>query len=107
MGTREDIPTTAWAVFVGAVVVCLALDLGVFHRRARVVRFREALVWTSIWCVSALLFAFALAPHLIDSWGTDERAEFLTGYLTELSLSMDNVFVIALIFTYFRVPLEF
>ena len=89
-----------WAVFIACVLVFLALDLGVFHRRAHAVGSREALVWTGIWAGLALCFAAALVP-----WrGEKESLEFLTGYLIELSLSMDNVFVIALIFAYFNIP---
>src|SRR5688500_6335210 len=89
-----------WAGFVLCVVAFLALDLGVFHRRARVVRFKEAMGWTMLWFSLAMAFAAALAP----TRGKDDAVKFLTGYLLELSLSMDNVFVIALIFAYFRVP---
>ena len=90
-----------------AVLVFLALDLGVFHRSAHVVKFREALTWTVIWFAMAMLFAFFIAPAMIGaSWTSTERVEFITGYILELSLSMDNVFVIALIFTYFRIPPE-
>lgn len=89
-----------WAGFIGCVILFLALDLGVFHRKAHKVTFREAFAWTSVWITMALLFAAALVPLR----GKDEAIEFVTGYIIELSLSMDNVFVIALIFTYFRVP---
>ena len=92
-----------WVAFISAVLIFLALDLGVFHRRAHVVKFREALFWTVIWFAVAMLFAFAIWSKL----GKEEGIEFVTGYIIELSLSMDNVFVIALIFAYFRVPLEF
>jgi tellurite resistance protein TerC len=92
-----------WVGFIVCVVIFLALDLGVFHRKAHVVRFREALLWTAIWFSLAMVFALALKPLR----GDKESLEFLTGYLIELSLSMDNVFVIALIFTYFRVPSEY
>lgn len=89
-----------WVGFVIAILFFLALDLGVFHRSAHVVRFKEALLWSGIWFLMALLFARGLL-----SWrGYDESIEFLTGYLIELSLSMDNVFVMALIFGYFAVP---
>jgi tellurite resistance protein TerC len=91
-----------WAAFLAVVVVLLALDLGVFHRRAHVVRFREALGWAAVWFCLALAFAAVLVP----ARGQKEALEFLTGYLIELSLSMDNVFVIALIFAYFRIPPE-
>ncbi|MFM8359483.1 MAG: TerC/Alx family metal homeostasis membrane protein, partial [Verrucomicrobiota bacterium] len=82
----------------------LALDLGLFHRESREVRFREALSWTGVWLAVALLFAFAAGPRFIPGWTPNHTARFLTGYLVELSLSMDNVFVIAVIFSYFRVP---
>lgn len=95
-----EITTWHWAAFVLAVVVFLALDLGVFHRRAHVVRWKEALGWYSLWLSLAVGFA-ALVWH----WRSKHEAlEFVTGYIVELSLSMDNVFVIALIFSYFRVP---
>src|SRR5688572_12657247 len=89
-----------WVGFVVCVVIFLALDLGVFHRTARVVKFKEAVGWTAVWFSLAMAFAAALVP----TRGKEEAMEFLTGYLIELSLSMDNVFVIALIFGYFRVP---
>ncbi len=92
-----------WAAFLACVLVFLALDLGVFHRKARIVRFREAMGWTALWFMLAMGFAAALAPLRSQ----EEAVEFLTGYLLELSLSMDNVFVIALIFAYFRVPTEY
>src|SRR6478735_2830741 len=98
-----DISATHWIVFVGAVLIFLALDLGVFHRRAHVVRFREALLWTSVWFCLAMLFAVWLR----SARGEKEGLQFVTGYLIELSLSMDNVFVIALIFGYFRIPSEY
>jgi len=89
-----------WAAFVAGVLVLLFLDLGVFHRRAHIIKFKEALAWTAVWFCLAMLFASALRP-----WrGQKDALEFVTGYLIELSLSMDNVFVIALIFAYFRIP---
>ena len=98
----------SWVWFVGAVLVFLALDLGVFHRKPRAVAFGEALMWTTIWFSMAMAFAFWLAPVMIgEQWKDSHRTLFITGYVVELSLSMDNVFVIALIFTYFRVPLEY
>lgn len=91
-----------WAGFILVIIFFLALDLGVFHRHAHVVKFREALGWTALWFTLAMGFAAALIPLR----GKVSATEFLTGYLIELSLSMDNVFVIALIFSYFRVPSE-
>ncbi len=92
-----------WAGFILCVLFFLALDLGVFHRRAHVVKFKEALAWTGLWVTLSMLFAAALVPLR----GNQEAVQFVTGYLIELSLSMDNVFVIALIFTYFRVPSQY
>jgi tellurite resistance protein TerC len=91
-----------WVSFVIAVLFVVALDLGVFHRQAHVVKFREALGWTLLWFCLAMIFAGTLIPTL----GRDEAQKFVLGYILELSLSMDNVFVIALIFAYFRVPLQ-
>jgi tellurite resistance protein TerC len=96
-----------WTIFILAILVFLALDLGVFHRKAHVVGFREALTWTSVWFVLALTFGLFLAPMMVPDWDKTEKTQFVTGYIIELSLSMDNVFVIALIFSYFGVPLKF
>jgi len=98
-----------WVGFAACVVIFLALDLGLFHRKAHTVRFREALLWTGVWLSLALIFAFALKFTLAPNPAQREKnsLEFLTGYLIELSLSMDNVFVIALIFTYFKVPSQY
>jgi tellurite resistance protein TerC len=95
-----DIAWWHWVGFVACVVVFLALDLGVFHRRAHVVNVREALGWTVLWVGLAVLFGLALGAMR----GPRESLEFFTGYLIEFSLSMDNVFVIALIFNWFGVP---
>jgi tellurite resistance protein TerC len=92
-----------WIGFVVCILVFLALDLGVFHKRAHVIRFREALLWTTFWFLLAMLFAWSLVPKL----GPEHALEFVTGYIIELSLSMDNVFVIALIFSFFQVPARY
>jgi len=91
-----------WIGFICCVLLLLALDLGLIHRRAHAVRFKEALVWTAFWVALALLFTAVLRIFRTEK----ESLQFFTGYLIELSLSMDNVFVIALIFAYFRVPPE-
>ena len=96
-----------WTIFVTAILIFLALDLGVFHRKAHVVGFREAMMWTAIWFSLAMSFGLWIAPQFVEQWGKEQRDLFITGYITELSLSMDNVFVIALIFGYFGVPLNF
>ncbi len=102
-----DIPSAPWAIFIAAILFFLALDLGVFHRRAHVVTFKEALIWTGVWFACAMIFAFVAAPLLVGNWTRETSVLFVTGYIIELSLSMDNVFVIALIFTFFRVPPEY
>src|ERR1019366_5791379 len=93
-----------WAGFIVCVLVFLAFDLGVFHRQAHVVGFKEALAWTGLWVTLAMLFALVIAPVLVHDWQLKQTVEFITGYVIELSLSMDNVFVIAIIFTHFSVP---
>jgi tellurite resistance protein TerC len=89
-----------WGGFLVFVVVMLALDLGVFHRKAHVIHMREALAWTAVWITLALVFNAGIAYF----WGAQAGLEFLTGYLVEKSLSMDNVFVFLLIFNYFKTP---
>jgi tellurite resistance protein TerC len=91
-----------WAGFILFVLVFLALDLGVFHRNAHVIKFKEALAWSALWFALAMLFAGAL----VFLRGHEEAIQFTTGYLIELSLSLDNILVIALIFSAFRVPPE-
>jgi len=91
-----------WILFNLFVAAMLALDLGVFHRRAHAVKFREALTWSAMWI--ALAAAFAL---LVFFWhGRTAALEFVTGYVIELSLSVDNLFVFLLIFRYFKVSGE-
>lgn len=92
-----------WIGFICAVLILLGLDLGVFHRRAHAIGFRESVFWTGVWVCLAMIFDFGLERIR----GPKESLEFLTGYLIELSLSMDNVFVIALIFGHFAVPARY
>jgi tellurite resistance protein TerC len=89
-----------WLVFGVLVLVMLALDLGVAQRSQRVIPLREALRWTALWFTAAVLFGIGI--HL--RMGGQKALEFYTGYLVELSLSADNVFVFLMLFTYFRVP---
>ena len=116
-----------WIAFLTFILVLLALDLGVFHRRARVISVREALGWTVVWIATAFAFAgfvyfgydnhwlgMGLQPDPVDRSAAypDGRVndaptavlKFVTGYLVELSLSADNVFVIAMLFGYFAIP---
>jgi tellurite resistance protein TerC len=89
-----------WIGFTIFVLAMLALDLGVFHRKAHAVRMREALVWSVVWI--GLAFCFNAGVYL---WFGHERAlEFLTGYLIEKALSVDNLFVFLVLFSYFAVP---
>jgi len=89
-----------WVVFNIFVLAMLALDLGVFHRKAHVIRIKEALGWSVAWILLSLLFNLG-----IYFWrGSETALEFLTGYLIEKSLSVDNIFVFVLIFSYFRIP---
>ncbi len=89
-----------WIGFNIFVLAMLALDLGVFHRKAHVVTLRESLTWTAVWIGLALLFNAGIAHYL----GSQKALEFFTGYVIEKSLSVDNVFVFALLFSYFAVP---
>ena len=96
-------PFWLWAGFSVFVLTMLALDLGVFHRHAHVVSFRESLTWTAVWI--ALSVSFGLGVWQLQ--GGAKALEFYTGYLIEMSLSVDNVFVFALLFSYFAVPAQY
>ena len=89
-----------WIGFTVFVLGMLALDLGVFHRKAHPVGHREALAWTVVWVSLALAFSV----FVFREFGHQRGLEFLTGYLIEYSLSIDNIFVFLLIFRYFAVP---
>ena len=89
-----------WIGFNVFVLAMLALDLGVFHRKAHVVSFKESIAWTVVWVALALLFNAGIWHF----YGSQKALEFFTGYLIEKSLSVDNVFVFALLFSYFAVP---
>jgi tellurite resistance protein TerC len=89
-----------WILFNLFVLAMLVLDLGVFHRRAHTVKFREALAWSVAWIALAAIFAV-----VVFFWhGRTPALEFVTGYVIELSLSVDNLFVFLLIFRFFQVP---
>lgn len=93
-------PVLLFVVFNIFVLAMLALDLGVFHRKAHVIKMKEALMWSAFWIALSLLFNLG-----IYFWrGPETALEFLTGYLIEKSLSVDNIFVFILIFSYFQVP---
>jgi len=89
-----------WIGFNVFVLAMLALDLGVFHRKAHVVTLKESLSWTAVWVTLALIFNLGIWQYM----GPQKGLEFFTGYVIEKSLSVDNVFVFALLFSYFAVP---
>jgi tellurite resistance protein TerC len=95
--------TLLWVGFNLFILAMLALDLLVFHRRSHAIRFRESLIWSGVWISLALLFCVGVYYFR----GQQVALEFLTGYLIEESLSVDNLFVFLLIFSYFRVPPEY
>jgi tellurite resistance protein TerC len=97
-----------YAAFTLFVLALLALDLGVFHRKAHVVSFRESLAWSVVWVALALAFnygfyLYAMSQHGAEA-GTRLGLEFLTGYIVEKSLAVDNIFVFVLVFAYFNIP---
>jgi tellurite resistance protein TerC len=99
----HTLPLWAWVGFVAFIVTMLALDLGVFHRKSHEIGLREALAWCTVWVSLALSFNV-----LVYYWlGPRPALEFFTGYLVELSLSVDNVFVFIVVFAYFGVPRKY
>lgn len=110
-----------YLAFTGFVVAVLALDLGVFHKKAHVVSFKESAIWTSIWISLALVFNFIFYRYSLWKFTTDPRytslpdfdgvvqaknvaLEFLTGFVIEKSLAIDNIFIFAVVFAYFAIP---
>ena len=109
-----------WTGFIAFVLIMLALDLGVFHRKAHVVTVKEAVAWSSVWLALGTAFAvfvyfayngqwfgLGVVPDPVDGLpndGSTATEKYLTGYVVEKSLSVDNIFVIAMIFTFFAVP---
>src|ERR1041385_7357424 len=113
-----------YAAFVGLVLVLLAVDLGIFHRKAHAVGFREAATWTVVWIALSLIFNFLLYHYALWKFPQDPRLmaipgfnpnaeawrvslEFLTGYVIEKSLSVDNIFVFVMVFSYFAIPAKY
>ncbi len=92
-----------WIGFNAFVLLLLALDLGVFHRKAHEVSIKEATVWSVIWVTLAMAFN----GWIWYTWGSGPALEFLTGYLIEKSLSIDNIFVFVMLFGYFAVPKQY
>ncbi|MDQ3142747.1 MAG: TerC family protein [Bacteroidota bacterium] len=92
-----------WTGFIVFVILMLVIDLGIFHRKTHAVSFKESLAWTVVWIGLAMLFS-----AVVYFWkGPEKSIEFLTGYVIELSLSVDNLFVFILIFSYFHVPAQY
>jgi tellurite resistance protein TerC len=89
-----------WASFILVVFALLSIDLGVFHRRAHAVTVREAMCWSFVW----ILLSLSFGVWIYKTFGRQYGLEFLTGYLIEYALSVDNIFVFILIFSYFAVP---
>lgn len=108
-----------WVGFIVLVLSFMALDLGVFHRKAHAIRTREALGWTAVWITLALCFNVLVYFLYQNQWlgmgtevnqassGKDAALQFLTGYILEQSLSVDNIFVFVVIFSYFGVPMKY
>ncbi len=96
-------PLIFWIIFNAFVVLMLALDLGVFNRKSHEVSVKEALVWTFIWVLLAMIF-----NTIIYYWkGPQPALEFFTGYLIEKALSVDNIFVFIMVFSYFQIPARY
>ncbi|MBN1854966.1 MAG: TerC family protein [Pirellulales bacterium] len=98
----QGVPFSYWVIFCIAVAILLILDMTVFHRKSHEPTLRESAVWTVFWTSLALGFCIWVEIE----WGRRAALQFLTGYLVEWSLSMDNVFVFAIIFSYFHIPLK-
>jgi tellurite resistance protein TerC len=101
----DSLSSASWLAigFSVFILTMLSLDLGLFNRKAHTIKYREAWIWTGVWVTLAMIFA-ALVFHY---QGRQQGLEFVTGYLIELSLSVDNLFVFLLIFSYFKVPAKF
>lgn len=104
-----------WIVFIAVVIFALILDLGVFNRKPHEIKTKEAAIWTSVWVTCALLFSGVVYLSFENDWianptnltPTNAVLKFVTGYLIELSLSVDNIFIIALIFSSFAIPKKY
>jgi tellurite resistance protein TerC len=95
--------TWLWIGFGFFIVFMLSLDLGLLNRKAHTIRYREAWIWTGVWVTLAMIFGYVVFRYQ----GSQRGLEFLTGYLIELSLSVDNLFVFILIFSFFKVPAKY
>lgn len=98
-----DHSLTLWIVFNAFIVVMLLIDLLVFHGKEHEESIKEALIWTGVWITLALIFGIGVYFYM----GSSSALDYYTGYLIEKSLSVDNIFVFLLVFTYFKVPAEY
>ncbi len=104
-----------WIVFIAIVIIALILDLGVFNRKPHEIKTKEAAIWTGVWVTCALLFSGVIYLSFGNNWIANPTGltpsnavlKFVTGYLIELSLSVDNIFIIALIFSSFAIPKKY
>jgi tellurite resistance protein TerC len=96
----QSIGTPAWISFIVIVFCLLSIDLGIFHRKAHEVKVREALIWSVVWIILSLSFG----GWIFKALGKQQGLQFFAGYLIEYALSVDNVFVFIIIFSYFGVP---
>lgn len=92
-----------WIGFIAFVLLMLALDLGIFHRKSHEVKIKEALIWSAVWISMAMVFNYGIYVYM----GEVKAIEFLTGYVIEKSLSIDNLFVFIMIFSYFNVDKKY
>jgi tellurite resistance protein TerC len=92
-----------WIGFIAFVLLMLALDLGIFHRKSHEVKIKEALIWSAVWISIAMVFNYGIYVYM----GEVKAIEFLTGYVIEKSLSIDNLFVFIMIFSYFNVDKKY
>lgn len=92
-----------WIGFNAFVLIMLALDLGVFHKKTHEVKVKEALIWTAVWIALAMVFN----AGIFHFFGKEKGVEFLTGYVIEKSLSVDNIFVFIMVFSYFQIPTKY
>jgi tellurite resistance protein TerC len=100
---HHETSPTIWLAFIIFILCVLALDLGVFHKKSHAVGFKESIIWSLVWIAISMLFS-----GIIYLWhGHDDSMKFLTGYVIEKCLSLDNLFVFLLIFDYFKIPSQF
>ncbi len=100
-----------YGIFTLFVLLMLALDLGIFNRKAHAVTFKEATIWSIVWVILAITFCLIFYQYSLGKFGTEIARtlslEFLTGYVIEYSLSIDNIFVFVLVFSYFGIPAKY